>query len=322
MVNAQVGKSKNDQLNESQLENLENFLAKINYTIEDLFREGEIDIYSNISIDENEFPTTNKNLRKGIQYLLKKFNLDWVISKIAYDLYLRFDKTISQGQAVAVIRRATGVKLSSTARSQLYELRKKIQRYKRFLTFFEEWGVKFDFSLKIILLGFEVPFKNELIIPLFKPQPYTPQTIGVEFLLTERNVLENTLVKLHIWNMSTDDKFSSIRPNYYKGSCGAIFVYDNNNPESFEKIKLYFSELKGTTDLKFKLKKKSKISVEMPRILIETGVSNLVSWKEGQSLAESIGAHYFKMPKINRANFNEVLTFLTLQIITRAQPAK
>lgn len=322
MVNAQVDKSKNKQLNESQLENLKNFLVKINYTLEDLFREGEIDIYSHISVDKNEFPTTNKNLREGIQYLLKKFNLEWVISKIAYDFYLRFEKTISQGQAEAVIRRATGLKLSSTARSQLYELRKKIQRYKRFLTFFEEWGVKFDFILKIILLGFDVPFKNELITPLFKTQPYTPQTIGVEFLLTERNVLENTLVKLHIWNMSGDNRFKSIRPNYYKGSCGAIFVYDNNNPESFEKIKLYFAELKRVTDLKFKLKKKSKISVEIPRILIEIGDSELVSWKEGQALAESIGAHYFKMPKINRSNFNEVLTFLTLQIITRAQSTK
>jgi len=322
MVNAQVDKSKNEQLNESQLENLENFLVKINYTLEDLFREGEIDIYSHISVDENELPTINKKLRKGIQYLSKKFNLDWVISKIAYDLYLKFEKTISQGQAEAVIRRVIGLRLSSTARSQLYELRKKIQRYKRFLTFFEEWGVKFDFTLKIILFGLDVPLKHELITPVFRTQPYSPRIIGVEFLLTERNVLENTLVKLHIWNMSGDNKFNSIRPNYYKGSCGAIFVYDNNNPESFEKINLYFSELKGATDLKFKLKKKSKISVEMPRILIETGESNRVSWKEGQSLAESIGAHYFKMPKINRSNFNEVLTFLTLQIITRAQPTK
>ncbi|MFX0139288.1 MAG: hypothetical protein ACFFDN_36950 [Candidatus Hodarchaeota archaeon] len=322
MVNTQMGKRNSGQLTESQFENLENFLIKLNYTINDLFREGEIDIYSNISIEEYEILNFNAKIKNGIQYLLNKFNLNWVISKIAYDLYLRFEKTISQGQAEAVIRRATGVKLSSTARSQLYELRKKIQRYKRFLTFFEEWGVKFDFTLKIVLLGFEVPFKNELITPNFKSQPYTPQTIGVEFLLTERNVLENTLVKLHIWNISGDNRFKPIRPNYYKGSCGAIFVYDNNNPESFEKIKLYFSELKGTTDLKFKLKKKSKISVEMPRILIETGESNLVSWKEGQSLAESIEAHYFKMPRINRANFNEVLTFLTLQIITRAQPTK
>jgi GTPase SAR1 family protein len=317
MVNAQGDKSKNEQLNESQLENLENFLVKINYTLGDLFREGEIDIYSHISVDENELPTINQKLRKGIQYLSKKFNLDWVISKIAYDLYLKFEKTISQGQAEAVIRRVIGLRLSSTARSQLYELRKKIQRYKRFLTFFEEWGVKFDFTLKIILFGLDVPLKHELITPVFRTQPYSPRIIGVEFLLTERNVLENTLVKLHIWNMSGDNMFNSIRPNYYKGSCGAIFVYDNNNPESFEKINLYFSELKGATDLKFKLKKKSKISVEMPRILIETGESNLVSWKEGQSLAESIGAHYFKM-----SNFNEVLTFLTLQIITRAQPTK
>ena len=204
----------------------------------------------------------------------------------------------------------------------MYELRKKIQRYKRFLTFFEEWGVKFDFTLKIILFGLNVPLKHELITPVFRTQPYSPRIIGVEFLLTERNVLENTLVKLHIWNMSGDNKFNSIRPNYYKGSCGVIFVYDNNNPESFEKIKLYFSELKGATNLKFKLKKKSNIYVEMPRILIETGDSELVSWKEGQSLAESIGAQYFKIPKINRSKFNELLTFLTLQIITRAQPTK
>ncbi|MFX1299027.1 MAG: hypothetical protein ACFFD2_29735 [Promethearchaeota archaeon] len=322
MVDTQVGKSKNDQLNDSQLKNLKNFLVKINYTIEDLFREGEIDIYSNISVDDNEFLTINKNLTKGIQYLSKRFNLDWIISKIAYDLYLRFEKTISQGQAEAVIRRAMGLTLSSTARSQLYELRKKIQRYKRFLTYFEDWGVKFDFALKIVLIGFDVPFKNELITPIFKPQPYTPQAIGVEFLLTERNVLENHLAKLQIWNISADNKFNSIRHNYYKGSCGAIFVFNNNNPESYEDVKLYFSELKEATDLKFKLKKKLNISVEMPRILIETGESNLVSWKEGQSLAESIGAHYFKMPKINRSNFNEVLTFLTLQIITRAQPTK
>ncbi|MFW9947868.1 MAG: hypothetical protein ACFFDX_13675 [Candidatus Odinarchaeota archaeon] len=320
MADTQAGRR--DQLNESQLVNLENFLVKINYTIEDLFREGEIDIYSNISINEHELPNINKKLKNGIQYLLNKFNLDWVISKIAYDLYLKFERTISQGQAEAVIRRVIGLRLSSTARSQLYELRKKVQRFKRFLTYFEEWGIKFDFTLKIVLLGFEVPFKSELIAPIFKSQPYTPQTIGVEFLLTERNVLENTLVKLHIWNISGDNRFKSIRSNYYKGSCGVIFIYDNNYPESFEKIDLYFSELKEATDLKFKLKKKSSISVEMPRILIEIGDSDLVSWKEGQSLAESIGAHYFKMSKINRANFNEVLTFLTLQIITRAQSIK
>ena len=322
MVSSQIGKSNNNQLTESQLENLENFLTKINYSIDDLFREGEIDIYSSISIENDEFSSLHAKIKNGIQYLLNKFNLDWVISKIAYDLYLRFEKTISQGQAEAVIRRVTGLRLSSTARSQLYELRKKIQRFKRFLTYFEEWGIKFDFALKIVLLGFDVPLKNELITPIFKPQPYAPQTLGVEFLLTERNVLENLLVKLQIWNMSADNKFSSIRHNYYKGSCGAIFVFNNNNPESYENVKLYFSELKRETDLKFKLKKKSNISVEMPRILIETGESNLVSWKEGQSLVESIGAHYFKMPKINRSNFNEVLTFLTLQIITRAQPAK
>lgn len=322
MVNAHVDKSKNEQLNESQLENLENFLIKFNYTIDDLFREGEMDIYSNISIEDNEFSSLDAKLKNGIQYLLIKFNLDWVISKIAYDLYLRFEKVISQGQAEAVIRRATGLKLSSTARSQLYELRKKIKRYKRFLTYFEEWGVKFDFALKIVLLGFDVPFKHELITPIFKPQPYSPQTIGVEFLLIERNVLENFLVKLHIWNMSTDEKFSSIRHNYYKGSYGAIFAYDNNDRESFEKIKLYFSELKNATGLKFKLKKRSGISGEIPRFLIETGESKLVSWREGQLLAESIGAHYFKIPSITRLNLKELLTALTLHIITRSQTIK
>lgn len=322
MSSSQIGRNEKYQLKESQIDNLENFLIKLDYTIDDLFREGEIDIYSNILSEKEKKSALKTNLKDGIQHLLHKSNLEWIISKIAYDLYIKFERAISQGQAEAVIRRVIGIKLSSTARSQLYELRKKIQRYKRFLTYFEEWGIKFDYTLKIVLLGLDVPLKSELITPLFKTSPPTPQTIGVEFLLTERNVLENHLVKLHIWNMSTNQKFNSIRPNYYKGCCGAIFVLKNSDLESYNKVKLCFSELQKTTDLKFKMKKKSKIRMEIPRILIEIGDSNEASQKEGQLLAESIGAYYFKMQKLSRSSFNEALTFLTLQIMTKSENIK
>jgi len=320
-MNKEERRKKNTiQLTELNLDRLEDLFLKFNYRKEELFQEGENKEFGNISIDPDKI--SQMDIKESIQFLVNKFSLVWFISKIAYDLFIKFEKTISQGQAEAIIRRVLGLKLSSTERSQLYELRKKVKKYKKFVSNFEEWGLeKYDYTLKIIILGLEVPSKEKILHSIvFKPELNTPKTIGVEFFLKEKEILGNMLVRMHIWNISGEERFKFLRSKYYLGASGVIFVYRNDDYASFEQIKEYLKEIKKATNLKFKLKGKPKTYVDMSRILLEIGESEIVSWKEGQALAEEMGAlGYLKLPKIMKSTFDEILNLTILQIITKCQ---
>ncbi len=71
--------------------------------------------------------------------LMRIFGTDWFISKVAVQLRESYRTTLSVGQARAVIFRALGMRLSSTERSHLHELRRKIRKYRRLVTDFEEY---------------------------------------------------------------------------------------------------------------------------------------------------------------------------------------
>lgn len=79
-----------------------------------------------------------KRIGSALQVLTGVFGLNFVISKIAENLNILYNNTISVGQAKAVVRRIIGRNLSSTERSHLYEFRKKIHKYKRLINDFDE----------------------------------------------------------------------------------------------------------------------------------------------------------------------------------------
>ena len=79
-----------------------------------------------------------QRIRSALQVLTEVFGLDFIISKIAENLNISYNNTISVGQAKAVVRLILRRNLSSTERSHLYEFRKKIHKYKRLINDFEE----------------------------------------------------------------------------------------------------------------------------------------------------------------------------------------
>jgi len=66
-----------------------------------------------------------KKIELSSEMVSKELNIE----KIASEISEKYEKTISPGQAEAVLRRVIRITLSSKERSQLYDLRKKIQRY-------------------------------------------------------------------------------------------------------------------------------------------------------------------------------------------------
>ncbi|MHA2332762.1 MAG: hypothetical protein ACXAEU_12130, partial [Candidatus Hodarchaeales archaeon] len=79
-----------------------------------------------------------QRIRSTLEILAKIFYPDWVISKLTTQFNVTYDNAISLGQANAAIKRVMGIPLTSTERSHLHELRKKIGKYKRLIEGFED----------------------------------------------------------------------------------------------------------------------------------------------------------------------------------------
>ena len=54
--------------------------------------------------------------------------------------------------------------------------------------------------------------------------------------------LDNTTIVASLWDLAGQSEYRKIHPMYYKGSMGAIFVYDRTDLESVESIDTWLSD--------------------------------------------------------------------------------
>ncbi len=67
-------------------------------------------------------------------------------------------------------------------------------------------------------------------------------TIGVDFQ-TKLVALPQKTVKLSIWDMAGQERFSAIRPGFYRGSRAAALVYDLTLPDSLKNLVNWYFEI-------------------------------------------------------------------------------
>ena len=76
-------------------------------------------------------------------------------------------------------------------------------------------------------------------------------TIGVDFQ-TKLVDLPDRTVKLSIWDMAGQERFSAIRPGFYRGSQVSALIYDLCAPETLKNlVNWYFEITKVVPDQKF-----------------------------------------------------------------------
>jgi small GTP-binding protein len=76
-------------------------------------------------------------------------------------------------------------------------------------------------------------------------------TIGVDFQ-TKVVTLPEATVKLSLWDVAGQERFSSVRPAFYRGSLAAALVYDLTAPETLKNlVNWYFEITKVIRDQKF-----------------------------------------------------------------------
>jgi small GTP-binding protein len=144
---------------------------------------------------------------------------------------------------------------------------------------------------------------------------YLP-TIGVEFSVKDIEI-DGKRVKLQAWDTGSHDRFSYVRPLYYKGSYGVLVVYDMTARASFEDLDKWFTEVYTNCE-----------SV-IPAILIANKADLIdertVTEKEALSYAKEKQEEY-KLPIIphyevsakNGMNVNDIYFELTKMMIEKS----
>nr|XP_057920695.1 ras-related protein Rab-11A-like [Doryrhamphus excisus] len=86
---------------------------------------------------------------------------------------------------------------------------------------------KYDHLFKIVLIGDSGVGKTNLLDQLTRKgfSDETKATIGVEFA-TKTFKIENATIKAQIWDTAGQERYRAITSAYYRGTLGALIVYD------------------------------------------------------------------------------------------------
>jgi Ras-related protein Rab-1A len=131
---------------------------------------------------------------------------------------------------------------------------------------------QYDCLLKIVLVGDAKIGKTSLFNAFLSntdTYDYLP-TMGVDFGFKKVRI-EDTLIKIALWDTAGIEHYRSITHNYYKGSDIIILLYDITNIQSFNNINIWLYNINKYIDdtipyiialvgTKFDLNKKRQVS--------------------------------------------------------------
>lgn len=106
-------------------------------------------------------------------------------------------------------------------------------------------GRKFDYSLKVVVVGDSGVGKTCLLIRFIRDlwDEDSQPTLGVEFM-TKIVTTEKHRIQLQLWDTAGQELFRSVTRGYYRGSAGALLVFDLTNRDSFENINRWLQDVK------------------------------------------------------------------------------
>lgn len=135
---------------------------------------------------------------------------------------------------------------------------------------------------KIIMAGEKGVGKTALIEryceSIFEIGRISPK--GIDFMVKQIDLPEGS-VKLSIWEMIGDDRFSIVRTSFYRGAHAAALVYDVSRPQTFIELREWHEEIRS-------------ICPDIPFVVVgnKTDLQNGVEDTQTMEFALSIRANY------------------------------
>jgi len=169
---------------------------------------------------------------------------------------------------------------------------------------------------KVVLLGSVSVGKSALALKYVRGEfsETLESTVGACFF-AKRLSINGTDIRLQIWDTAGQERFHALTPLYYRGSVGAILVFDLSDQSSFKGVQTWMDELQ------------KEMNGDMVLIVVGSKKDIFYSLPEDQRLvhvpqaakeyAQSKGALYFETSAKTGEGIPELFETLAEEILKR-----
>lgn len=168
---------------------------------------------------------------------------------------------------------------------------------------------------KVILIGDSGVGKTNIlsryIYNEFKSD--SKSTIGVEFT-SKRIKINNTSIKVQIWDTAGHERYRAITNTYYKGSNGCFIVYDITNMQSFENIDKWYTDIEKTAN--------DAISIVIVGNKCDLENERKVPIEMGKEKAKELGACFFETSALSNINIENIFIEIITNIHNKQEKKK
>ncbi|KAI8975638.1 ras-related protein rab-4B [Mycotypha africana] len=103
----------------------------------------------------------------------------------------------------------------------------------------------YDFLFKLLLVGDSGTGKSCLLYHFLENQfkKNSMNTIGIEFGTRIIQIADKS-IKLQIWDTAGQERFRSLTKSYFRGTAGALVVYDISNRDTFLGVRSWLNDVR------------------------------------------------------------------------------
>ncbi|EDV32684.1 uncharacterized protein Dana_GF22152 [Drosophila ananassae] len=172
-------------------------------------------------------------------------------------------------------------------------------------------------NFKAVLLGEGCVGKTSLVLRYMEDRFNSQHlsTLQASFVTRKVNLEDGRKAQLNIWDTAGQERFHALGPIYYRGSDGALLVYDITDQDSFQKVKSWVRELRQMrgTDIALIIVG-NKTDLEEQRAVMH---------QEAMQYARTVGAQYVETSAKENEGVTELfelLTQLMLEQLSQREP--
>ncbi len=170
---------------------------------------------------------------------------------------------------------------------------------------------KFDYLFKLLIIGESTVGKTCLLLR-YADDSFTQNhitTIGIDFK-TKFITINNSVIKLQIWDTGGCERFRSITKSYYKDANGIILTYDISNSDSLKNIQNWMKVIEqNAEDGVCKILVGNKCDLE----------NRVIQKEEGEKIAQDFGMKFFETSAKSDINVDEAFNCLVSMILEKNQ---
>ncbi|MFX1347498.1 MAG: GTP-binding protein [Promethearchaeota archaeon] len=168
-----------------------------------------------------------------------------------------------------------------------------------------------EYAFKLILGGEGGVGKTSMVHRFVEDsfQSDYKSTIGTSIMKKECDFQSlESKVRFVIWDLAGQAQFKRVRQTYLGNAEAGILVFDVTRKDSFDKLESWFNEIKEVSSTISLILVGNKIDLEDQRV---------ISYEEGEELAQKLNLSYIETSAKTGENINDAFKMLALQMIKR-----